>query len=187
MSIFPANLWPTSNPMRLHGRRRPSIETWAKAFAAVPLQDETAYEGCRVTGVGAAPPPAPKRILIAEDNQTIRRFLASAVKHIGFHADTTENGEEAWQALQASRYDLLVTDHEMPKLTGLDLIVRMRKESPAPPCILISASMPHPEPVLRKLVHPGDILHKPFTLAPFVAAIHRLLRLDPVVVLLPTA
>lgn len=113
--------------------------------------------------------------------------MASAVKHIGFHADTAEDGEEAWQALQASRYDLLVTDHEMPKLKGLDLILRVRKESPAPPCILVSASMPHPETVLRKLVHPGEILHKPFTLVPFIAAIRSLLHLDPVAVLLPTA
>lgn len=115
------------------------------------------YYGLRV---GRA--PALKQILIVEDDPEVRELVARAVRLEGFHADTAQDGEEGWLALRHTAYDLLITDHEMPRLTGLKLIERLRTVSIEPPCILISGNLPGTDDMLMKIVHPGAILEKPF-------------------------
>ena len=138
------------------------LEVWATSFAAV-MQPEAAVEECehRKWG-GGGETSGPKRVLVADDDLFMRTMVSRVATSIGHVADTAEDGEEAWEALHAAHYDLLITDHSMPRLTGLKLILRLRAESPSPPCILISANLPLPKPILRRLMHPGDVIDKPF-------------------------
>jgi CheY-like chemotaxis protein len=59
-----------------------------------------------------------QRILVAEDDPDIRRLNSEALLCSGYHVDAVENGADAWEALQLKDYDLVVTDYNMPKLTG---------------------------------------------------------------------
>ena len=66
-----------------------------------------------------------RRILVVDDDSDIRFLNAEVLKQSGYEADTAEDGEAAWKTLHAvsydaSSYDLLITDHDMPRLTGLD-------------------------------------------------------------------
>ena len=106
--------------------------------------------------------PVPEPILIVEDEPVVRGLLAATLKRAGFRADTAQDGEEGWTALRVMPYAIVITDHQMPKLTGLQLIERMRDNSMDVPCILISGNMP-PTESLTAIGHPLAILEKPFS------------------------
>jgi len=117
----------------------------------------------------------PRHILIVDDDPAVRELVAETVARAGFRADTAEDGEEGWEALCLTAYDLIITDNEMPRLTGLDLIKRLRKVSIEPPCILISGSLSVPETTLGKMVHPGAVLAKPFSAVALIEKVYDLL------------
>jgi CheY-like chemotaxis protein len=116
-----------------------------------------------------------KKILIVDDEPEIRSLVARTVKGEGFRADTAADGEEGWAALCQTNYDLLITDHEMPKLKGLALIKRLRAVSRNKPCILMSGQLPRPEPILRLFVHPGAVMAKPFSTGALLEKVRGLL------------
>lgn len=113
-------------------------------------------------GLKSGMAPAPKQILVIDDDPLVRNLVAGTVRRVGFRADTAEDGEEGWSALCRIPYDLLITDHEMPRLTGLKLIERLRAFPKETPCILISGNMPGTDDDLRQILHPGATLEKPF-------------------------
>jgi sigma-B regulation protein RsbU (phosphoserine phosphatase) len=66
------------------------------------------------------------RILIAEDDRITRRSLQRQLEKWGHEVDAAEDGAEAWDRFQETDYDLVVTDWEMPKVDGRELIERIR-------------------------------------------------------------
>jgi DNA-binding response OmpR family regulator len=117
----------------------------------------------------------PAHILVVDDDDTIRRMLAEWLSATGYRVSTAENGEAAWEILCADRIDVLITDHDMPRLTGLDLLRRVRSGPLNLPVILISGDMPWNQPDLLSLLPPGIALEKPFTLAELHAQLRSLL------------
>jgi two-component system chemotaxis response regulator CheY len=117
----------------------------------------------------------PRKILVIDDDPLILELVAETVTRAGFQAKTARNGEEGWTALCLSNFDLIITDHEMPKLTGLRIIERLREVSIEPPCILISGSMPGTESALARIVHRGALLEKPFSPLELIEMIYGLL------------
>jgi CheY-like chemotaxis protein len=61
------------------------------------------------------------RLLIVDDEPQIRRIMRTTLTSAGYEVDDAENGARAWKALHLEQYDLLVTDNEMPEMTGLQL------------------------------------------------------------------
>lgn len=65
------------------------------------------------------------RVLIADDSPLIREQIRAIVDLTGVESDTAENGEEAWKLLTGgTRYNMILCDINMPKLSGLGLIKR---------------------------------------------------------------
>lgn len=93
----------------------------------------------------AAPPPEPdKAILIAEDSPPNRRILAFTLQKIGFGVVDCADGEEAWAKLnseQAKKIVAVFSDIMMPKLSGLQLLEKIREQDSMKslPVVLISA------------------------------------------------
>jgi CheY-like chemotaxis protein len=114
-------------------------------------------------------------ILVVDDDAIHRELVVGAVAAAGFETHTAEDGEEAWDAICRQKYALVITDHQMPRLTGLKLIERLRAVSATPPCILISGWLPESEGVLNEVVLPGAVLAKPFPIAQLLDAVFRLL------------
>jgi CheY-like chemotaxis protein len=81
-------------------------------------------------------------ILVAEDNADIRRINAEVLTDSGYCVDAAEDGAVAWNALQAKSYDLLITDNDMPAMSGLELIEKLRTAGMTLPVILVSGTMP---------------------------------------------
>jgi len=65
------------------------------------------------------------RILIAEDERITRTSLARQLTSWGHEVTAAEDGERAWELLAAADFDIVITDWEMPRLSGLDLVRRI--------------------------------------------------------------
>jgi twitching motility two-component system response regulator PilH len=67
-----------------------------------------------------------KRILIADDDKLLRDGLAKVLATHGYEIDQASNGEEAYSLAEAKNPDLIITDILMPKLSGLEMLGKVR-------------------------------------------------------------
>jgi two-component system chemotaxis response regulator CheY len=68
------------------------------------------------------------RILTVDDSATMRRIISNLLKQMGQEeVEEAQNGREALAMLARNRYDLLITDWNMPEMCGLDLVTELRK------------------------------------------------------------
>ncbi len=116
---------------------------------------------------------ATKQILVIDHDPDMRELVATTVIRAGFRADTEGDGENGWNALCRIAYDLVITGNEMPGLSGMKLIERIRDHSNEPPCILISAG-PF-EATGMPDVAPDGFLVKPFSPATLIERVYDLL------------
>jgi DNA-binding response OmpR family regulator len=103
------------------------------------------------------------RILLVEDDGDIRRLNAEVLTHSGYHVHAAEDGAAAWETLQQNNYDLLVTDNEMPRMTGVELLKRLVAARIALPVIMATGALPQDEFIRRPFVEPDLTLLKPYT------------------------
>ena len=86
------------------------------------------YPDRRRFGNGARSDSDPLRLLVVDDDPHYCAFMQVLAKRIGFAVDVAEDGERALEHLARQTYDLAVIDQEMPRLTGLGLIERIRAD-----------------------------------------------------------
>jgi CheY-like chemotaxis protein len=109
--------------------------------------------------------PIPKRILLADDNKTIRDMVSSFLKFLGYEVTLACNGIEALAAFLEHSFDLVLTDLEMPTMDGLSLAGHIKERSPSTPVILLTGA---DRETVRKKVEKGpfdSVIFKPFMLA----------------------
>jgi two-component system sensor histidine kinase and response regulator WspE len=70
----------------------------------------------------------PKRVLAVDDSLTVRELERKLLTSRGYLTDLAVDGLEAWNALQSGGYDLVITDVEMPRLDGIELAARIKKD-----------------------------------------------------------
>jgi len=132
------------------------------------------YSGCRMNNEGcshaAAPIPqvrhrasSPPRILVVEDDISVRHVSTSVLKSSGFQVDAAEDGAAGWDALHTNSYDLLITDNIMPKLSGVELIQKLRSEHMTLPVVMASGEIPAEALNRNPSLELAAILVKPFT------------------------
>ena len=117
-------------------------------------------------------------ILVADDDDAMRKIITLGLGQAGHRVSTVCDGEAAWDALCTRPYDLVITDHDMPRMKGLDLVRRLRFISSQVPVILMSGFMPWHEGDLQGLLRPGITLDKPFSLTALMSHVHNLLTLS---------
>jgi PleD family two-component response regulator len=66
-------------------------------------------------------PNSGQRVVVVEDEHDLRQLTAEVLIDAGYQVDVAEDGATAWAALQLSKYDLLITDQFMPKVSGVEL------------------------------------------------------------------
>jgi CheY-like chemotaxis protein len=81
---------------------------------------------------------APARILLVDDNAHGLSARRSVLEELGATIATASTASEALDALAHQPFDLVVSDYKMPRMNGIELIARLRKQSPGLPVILIS-------------------------------------------------
>jgi CheY-like chemotaxis protein len=121
-------------------------------------------------------PPAPRlRILCVDDDPSPRRLAARVLQAEGHEADTCATGAEAWALLQGQSYHLLITDNQMPELTGLELIHKIRRAGLTLPIILTSGVIDALSSEDLKWLPCGTTLAKPFIPSQLISAVKRVL------------
>ncbi len=81
-----------------------------------------------LSDAGSAPMVLAGRALVVDDSRAIREAMTSILGREGWIVDVAEDGARALQMTRQLRYDLIVTDLEMPELDGFELIARLRKD-----------------------------------------------------------
>jgi two-component system OmpR family response regulator len=126
--------------------------------------------------------PRPPRILVVEDEPDIRRLNADVLKSFGYKVDTAEDGMAGWKVLHAARhapesYALLITDHDMPELTGLDLVKKLRVARMALPVIMTTGRL-LPEDLFTRYgwLQPAAALIKPYSVEQLLGKVETVLR-----------
>ncbi len=116
-----------------------------------------------------------RRILIVDDEPTLREILAAALADEGYAVQTAADGRSALDLIAAAPPDLVITDISMPRLDGWGLLTQIRQDDPTLPVILMSAIslsvMGRPEPVADHTA----FLAKPFELEAVLDLIPRLI------------
>jgi DNA-binding response OmpR family regulator len=119
----------------------------------------------------AAPPP---RILLVDDFVEIRELLSTMLTRLGYEVDVASDGASGWDAFCSKRYDLLITDNDMPILSGIELVRRVRAIPDKLPVIVISGFAPWEDADVNSLLRPGAFIEKPFSFPTLKAEVEQL-------------
>jgi len=118
------------------------------------------------------------RILIVDDIFTNRYLLVELLKSLGYDFAQVENGREAIEALEQGDFDLVLLDIEMPVMNGIETVVYIRKNFPAPknriPVVALTAH--NPQLFFEDFRDSGfdKLLTKPYSLEKLSEIIHDL-------------
>ena len=118
----------------------------------------------------------PARLLVVEDDETIREMVSEAMAMEGFAVTAAADGQRAWELLSEQGFDLVVLDLMLPGLNGLDLCRRLRSGVNPPLILVVSARDTETDRVLGLEVGADDYLVKPFGMRELVARCRALLR-----------
>lgn len=112
-----------------------------------------------------------RRILVADDEESIRWVLAKALKKQGFIVDLAEDGLQARQLSRKNHYDLAVLDIKMPGIQGIELLQTLQTESPKTLVVVMTAESTMENAVAAMKNGAYDYLTKPFDLSALDAII----------------
>src|SRR5690349_1908558 len=90
------------------------------------------------------PCPLP-RILAVNVDMSLRKLSTELLILSGYEVDAVADGAAAWEALHTDSYDLLITDNNMPNLTGVELLKKLYATRMALPFIMASGTLPEEE------------------------------------------
>jgi two-component system, NtrC family, response regulator PilR len=79
------------------------------------------------------------RILVVDDERSMREMLAILLEREGYEAVEAKNGQEALQLFETSVFDLVISDIQMPGINGIELLARIKKLAPEVPVLMITA------------------------------------------------
>ncbi|HMF05846.1 MAG TPA: response regulator [Methylocella sp.] len=115
------------------------------------------------------------KILLAEDDQDMRRFLTKALRNAGFDVASFDNGKDAYQRLREEPFELLLTDIVMPEMDGIELARKATELDPDIKVMFITgfaAVALNPD---NNAPRQAKVLSKPFHLKELVSEVQRLL------------
>ncbi|MBI2932649.1 MAG: response regulator [Planctomycetes bacterium] len=116
-----------------------------------------------------------RRVLVVEDAARIREILEFFLRRLGYIVECAPDGEVAAEMLRERGYDLVVTDFMMPKLTGVQLIKRMRESGDTTPVLLISGTVAAAALAAARRFGAVEVLAKPFAKDELIEKVEMLL------------
>lgn len=119
------------------------------------------------------------RVLVVEDDIGIAQFLQQGLSENGYAVDVAEDGHSGLEYAQATTYDLLIIDIQLPQLDGLSLLRQVRSRGVCGPVLLLTARGDVQDRVKGLDAGADDYLVKPFDFAELLARIRALLRRPP--------
>lgn len=121
-------------------------------------------------------------LLLVEDMEEMRNIVRRLLGAMGFTNITpARNGEEAWRLIQSQSFDLVLCDWNMPKMSGRELLERVRKDPAYALLPFIMITGENTESFVKSAIDGGvtDFILKPFTAALLEQRVHHALGLPP--------
>jgi two-component system OmpR family response regulator len=119
---------------------------------------------------------APTRLLVVDDEPSIRDLLAASLRYAGYSVVTAENGASAIAAAEREQPDLVVLDVMLPDMDGFDVTRKLRERGREVPVLFLTARDDVEDKVKGLTVGGDDYVTKPFSLEEVVARIRAVLR-----------
>lgn len=116
------------------------------------------------------------KLLLAEDDASLRRALLALLQKNSYSVDPVDNGEDALEYLRTGQYDGAVLDIMMPKKDGLQVLSALRQEENQVPILLLTAKAEIDDKVAGLDLGANDYLTKPFDLRELLARLRVLTR-----------
>jgi signal transduction histidine kinase len=137
----------------------------------LPRSPGSAPASAASAGAPVAPSSRSLRILVVEDEESVRRFLDNALNRMGHHPRMTCNVSEASDALAEETFDVVLTDLGLPGPNGEEMARRVAERSPRTPVVLLTGWADQLNAEKRMIQGVSRILGKPVTLDTLVAAL----------------
>jgi DNA-binding response OmpR family regulator len=119
-------------------------------------------------------------ILVIEDEAKVASFLKKGLQQSGYEVEIAADGDEGYEKVRNNSYDLILLDLMLPKISGFDLIPKIRECKPGVPIIAVTARVSVEDRVRGLNQGCDDYLTKPFSLAELLARIQvQVRRGDP--------
>lgn len=117
-----------------------------------------------------------KKILIVEDEEAMQLGLGNNLKYDGYEVEFASDGDEGLKKIRENKYNLILLDVMLPKLSGFDVCKTVRSEGIKTPIIMLTAKNEEIDKVLGLEIGADDYITKPFSLREFLARVRAVLR-----------
>ena len=115
------------------------------------------------------------KILLAEDDNDMRRFLVKALQQAGYEVSSFDNGQSAYDQLRVEPFELLLTDIVMPEMDGIELARRATELDPDIKVMFITGFAAVALNHSNHAPQQAKVLSKPFHLRDLVSEVQRML------------
>ncbi len=122
------------------------------------------------------------RVLVVDDFATMRRIIRNLLKELGFsNVDEAEDGVNALQKLKAEQFDFVVSDWNMPNMSGLDLLKSIRADERLKglPVLMVTAEAKKENIIAAAQAGASGYVVKPFTAATLDEKMKRIFQAAP--------
>ena len=117
--------------------------------------------------------PSHLRILLIDDEPLVRSLLRHVLENAGHTVTEAGNGQEGVRCFRENNFDLVITDHGMPVMNGLDVAFRIKKQKPETPVILITGWQTETDATFQKPSSIDEFITKPFDLEKLLKLIEK--------------
>ncbi|MCX5868228.1 MAG: response regulator [Proteobacteria bacterium] len=140
------------------------------------MPDNTLGNSLPAAGLSSPPisdDPSPIRVLIVDDEKPIRDVIVDILKEEGYQVESAADGDEALKILEKYPADLMITDLEMPRVRGIELLKQTRA-LPSPPITILMTGFGTVETAIEAMkLGAYDYILKPFKLEEFIELVKK--------------
>jgi len=126
--------------------------------------------------VSAPSSASPIRVLLVDDEPSIRRALRTPLNEMGFATTEASRGEEAIQLLQSQAFDIVLLDVNMPGIGGMKTLARLRSMNPTLPILMLTVVDGEEDKVAALESGADDYITKPFSIREVIARMRSAVR-----------
>jgi len=117
----------------------------------------------------------PFRILVVNDDADILRLNVQALRHHGYEVGIAEDGYAGWLELQTNSYNLMITENELPGMSGVGLIKKLRLANMPLPVIIAIETMPTWQSSQYPWLLRANKMFKPYTVTALLGLVKKVL------------
>jgi CheY-like chemotaxis protein len=120
-------------------------------------------------------PQEERKVLVAEDNPALAAVMRFHLERAAFQVEVARDGQEAWDLLQKGTYALVITDQQMPRMSGCEICRRMRQDPrlAGVPILMVTAKRLELESSrIQEELGVREVLPKPFSILELMEAVY---------------